>query len=216
MSASPAPEQEDQSNRVTFRFCRECSNMLYPREDPNSNNLIFACGMCDHSETADGNNCVWRHELSNTVGETAGITQDVAADPSVGAPAPTATPATLQAFHPYHVSSTSFPTTSHGYEEEDTQEHGNTISFETEYEGDDSMYYNEQDDSNAIDVPAFCSHCGHIIVCPFCHQATPNFPQHEVDWNDPHALGNGGPNRTGRTNEGGPLENGHAQDEDKI
>ena len=47
--------------------------------------LLFACGMCDHTEDAEGNNCVWRNDLNNTVGETAGITQDVAADPSVGA-----------------------------------------------------------------------------------------------------------------------------------
>ncbi|KAI9712077.1 MAG: hypothetical protein M1820_001786 [Bogoriella megaspora] len=84
MSASPAPEGEDPSKKIAFRFCRECSNMLNPREDrAGSNNLIFQCGMCDHTEHADVQ-CVWRHELSNTVGETAGITQDVAADPSVG------------------------------------------------------------------------------------------------------------------------------------
>lgn len=58
------------------------SNMLYPKEDRLSNTLMFACRTCPFSEPATSA-CVFRNELSNTVGETAGITQDVGSDPTV-------------------------------------------------------------------------------------------------------------------------------------
>ncbi|TKA77277.1 hypothetical protein B0A49_00976 [Cryomyces minteri] len=59
--------------------------MLYPKEDPTTNTLMFACLTCSFSEPA-ASSCVFRNELSNTVGETSGVTQDVASDPTVGAP----------------------------------------------------------------------------------------------------------------------------------
>ncbi|KAF2434418.1 DNA-directed RNA polymeras-like protein II subunit rpb9 [Tothia fuscella] len=86
MASSP-PENEaekapEQPKNITFRFCRECSNMLYPRENPGENTLDFACRTCNFSEPAS-TSCVFRNELRNTVGETAGITQDVAQDPTL-------------------------------------------------------------------------------------------------------------------------------------
>ena len=57
--------------------------MLYPKEDKSQNTLMFACRTCTFSEPATSS-CVFRNELSNTVGETAGITQDVGSDPTVG------------------------------------------------------------------------------------------------------------------------------------
>ncbi|MCJ1271934.1 hypothetical protein MMC22_011839 [Lobaria immixta] len=89
MSASPAPSTEGQMQKsqeqITFRFCRECSNMLYPKEDRISNKLMFACRTCQFSEDAISS-CVFRNNLYNTVGETAGVTQDVGSDPTVGIP----------------------------------------------------------------------------------------------------------------------------------
>lgn len=64
--------------------CRS-SNMLYPKEDRNSNKLMFACRTCQFSEDAISS-CVFRNNLYNTVGETAGVTQDVGSDPTVGIP----------------------------------------------------------------------------------------------------------------------------------
>lgn len=61
------------------------SNMLYPKEDRNSNKLMFACRTCQFSEDAISS-CVFRNNLYNTVGETAGVTQDVGSDPTVGIP----------------------------------------------------------------------------------------------------------------------------------
>ena len=57
--------------------------MLYPKEDRLNNTLMFACRTCQFSEPATSS-CVFRNNLYNTVGETAGVTQDVGADPTVG------------------------------------------------------------------------------------------------------------------------------------
>lgn len=62
--------------------------MLYPKEDRINNALMFACRTCSYSEPAQSSSCVFRNDLSNTVGETAGITQDVGSDPTVGEDGP--------------------------------------------------------------------------------------------------------------------------------
>ena len=46
---------------------------------------MFACRTCQFSEPAISS-CVFRNNLYNTVGETAGVTQDVGSDPTVGLP----------------------------------------------------------------------------------------------------------------------------------
>ena len=57
--------------------------MLYPREEREIGNLSFQCRNCQYVEEV-GPVCIYRNELSNTVGETSGVTQDVASDPTVG------------------------------------------------------------------------------------------------------------------------------------
>ena len=59
--------------------------MLYPKEDRDRNVLMFACRTCQFSEEATSS-CVFRNVLQNSVGETAGVTQDVGSDPTVGLP----------------------------------------------------------------------------------------------------------------------------------
>lgn len=76
------------SEQVTFKFCPECSNMLYPKEDKDARRLMYTCRTCQHTEEATSN-CIYRNVLRNTVGETAGVTQDVASDPTVGDAPPT-------------------------------------------------------------------------------------------------------------------------------
>ena len=61
--------------------------MLYPREDRHAGTLAFQCRNCQYMEDV-GPVCIYRNELSNTVGETSGVTQDVASDPTVGEPLP--------------------------------------------------------------------------------------------------------------------------------
>lgn len=52
-----------------------------------TNKLMFACRTCQFSEEAISS-CVFRNNMYNTVGETAGVTQDVGSDPTVGDPDP--------------------------------------------------------------------------------------------------------------------------------
>ena len=68
--------------QITFRFCSECSNMLYPKEDPDAHKLQFTCRTCQYTEEARSS-CVFRNVLNNSSGETAGVTQDVGSDPTV-------------------------------------------------------------------------------------------------------------------------------------
>ncbi|KAK4433876.1 DNA-directed RNA polymerases II, IV and V subunitA [Sesamum alatum] len=66
----------------TMKFCRECNNILYPKEDKEQKILLYACRNCDHQEVAD-NNCVYRNEIHHSVGERTQVLQDVAADPTL-------------------------------------------------------------------------------------------------------------------------------------
>ncbi|TVY80696.1 DNA-directed RNA polymerase II subunit [Lachnellula suecica] len=84
-ASSSGEEQKKNMEQITFRFCSECSNMLYPKEDPDTHRLQFACRTCQYSEEATSS-CVFRNVLNNAVGETAGVTQDVGSDPTVGLP----------------------------------------------------------------------------------------------------------------------------------
>lgn len=59
--------------------------MLYPKEDPDTKKLNFACRTCTYQEEAVSA-CVFRNVLNNAVGETAGVTQDVGSDPTVRLP----------------------------------------------------------------------------------------------------------------------------------
>ena len=67
---------------TTFRFCRDCNNMLYPREDKDSRRLLFECRTCSYVEEA-ASPLVYRHELITNIGETAGVVQDIGSDPTL-------------------------------------------------------------------------------------------------------------------------------------
>ena len=150
--------------------------MLYPREDPTKNELIFACGMCDHHESSN-QKCVWRHELSNTVGETAGITQDVAADPSVGALLP---PDPLS----FILQETSPAIASASNDHRDNNVPDGTPA--NEHDKKNSIGGLEQLLSqsflNDTTAPAMCcTMCGQEITCNICGQPTENGVWLEVD-----------------------------------
>lgn len=59
--------------------------MLYPKEDENERKLLFTCRTCNYSTDATSS-CIYRNILNNKAGETAGVTQDVGSDPTVGHP----------------------------------------------------------------------------------------------------------------------------------
>ncbi|KNE57683.1 hypothetical protein AMAG_04543 [Allomyces macrogynus ATCC 38327] len=70
----------DGSARV--RFCSDCNNLLYPREDRVENRLLYACRRCGTQEEAlDA--CVYRHEIAiQERGET-GRLRDLIKDPTL-------------------------------------------------------------------------------------------------------------------------------------
>lgn len=82
-AASTSGEHKKPAEQITFRFCSECSNMLYPKEDEAEHKLMFTCRTCNFSEEATSS-CVFRNAMNNAAGETAGVTQDVGSDPTVG------------------------------------------------------------------------------------------------------------------------------------
>lgn len=67
---------------ASFRFCLECNNMLYPKEDKDNMRLLYLCRNCDYTEFAE-NPKVYRHELMTLIGETAGVVQDIGLDPTL-------------------------------------------------------------------------------------------------------------------------------------
>ncbi|KAF3059801.1 DNA-directed RNA polymerase II subunit RPB9 [Daldinia childiae] len=84
--SSPAPSNDgdapkNNQEQITFRFCAECSNMLYPKEDEDAHKLQFTCRTCQYTEEATSS-CVFRNVINSAAGETAGVTQDVGSDPT--------------------------------------------------------------------------------------------------------------------------------------
>ncbi|KAJ0980596.1 hypothetical protein J5N97_008851 [Dioscorea zingiberensis] len=77
-----AKKAEAAATMSTMKFCRECNNILYPKEDRENKVLLFACRNCDHQEVAD-NNCVYRNVIIHAAGEYTQVLQDVAADPTL-------------------------------------------------------------------------------------------------------------------------------------
>ncbi|CAN0855484.1 DNA-directed RNA polymerases II, IV and V subunit 9A [Linum grandiflorum] len=66
----------------TMKFCRECNNILYPKEDREERVLLYACRNCDHQEVAE-TYCVYRNEVHHSAAERTQVLQDVAADPTL-------------------------------------------------------------------------------------------------------------------------------------
>ncbi|RLM75613.1 DNA-directed RNA polymerase II 14.5 kDa polypeptide [Panicum miliaceum] len=75
-------EDATAASMSTMKFCRECNNILYPKEDRDRRTLFFACRNCEHQEVSD-NNCVYRNEVHHTAGERTQVLQDVASDPTL-------------------------------------------------------------------------------------------------------------------------------------
>ena len=67
---------------ASLRTCAECNNILYPREDQDNKRLLYACRHCDYSEIAS-RPLVYRNDLQKAAAETAGVTTDVASDPTL-------------------------------------------------------------------------------------------------------------------------------------
>lgn len=68
---------------VSLTDVSRSSNLLYPKEDRNTSTLLYICKAC-HATTTHDSACTYRQQLGATVQETAGVTTDVANDPTVG------------------------------------------------------------------------------------------------------------------------------------
>ncbi|KWU42667.1 DNA-directed RNA polymerase II subunit I [Rhodotorula sp. JG-1b] len=67
---------------ASISFCKECNNLLYPREDKVHHVLMYACRNCPYEEETH-NPCVYKHDLIVAAKETAGVTQDLETDPTL-------------------------------------------------------------------------------------------------------------------------------------
>ncbi|XP_070578318.1 DNA-directed RNA polymerase II subunit RPB9-like [Ptychodera flava] len=67
---------------VGIKFCQECNNMLYPKEDKESKVLLYACRNCDYQQEAD-NTCIYVNKIQHEVDELTQIVADVIADPTL-------------------------------------------------------------------------------------------------------------------------------------
>ena len=77
-----AGQNSDGPTFVGIKFCSECNNMLYPKEDKEHKRLLYACRNCEWKTNAD-NNCVYVNKITHEVDELARIVSDVIHDPTL-------------------------------------------------------------------------------------------------------------------------------------
>ncbi|XP_014665495.1 PREDICTED: DNA-directed RNA polymerase II subunit RPB9-like [Priapulus caudatus] len=75
-------QKGDGPSFVGIRFCQECNNMLYAKEDKEGKVLLYACRNCDYQQIAD-NNCIYVNKIMHEVDELTHIVADVIADPTL-------------------------------------------------------------------------------------------------------------------------------------
>ncbi|KAL8611114.1 DNA-directed RNA polymerase II subunit RPB9 [Nucella lapillus] len=74
--------RDDGPGFVGIKFCKECNNMLYPKEDKENRTLLYACRNCDYQQEAD-NRCIYVNKIMHEVDELTQIVGDVVADPTL-------------------------------------------------------------------------------------------------------------------------------------
>ncbi|XP_069631724.1 DNA-directed RNA polymerase II subunit RPB9-like [Haliaeetus albicilla] len=65
---------------VGIRFCQECNNMLYPKEDKENQILLYTCCNCNYQQEAD-NSCIYVNKITHKADELTRIIADVSQDP---------------------------------------------------------------------------------------------------------------------------------------
>ncbi|CAF3374216.1 unnamed protein product [Rotaria sp. Silwood1] len=70
------------SGFVGIKFCQECNNMLYPKEDKDNKILLYACRRCQHQQAAD-NPCIYVNKITHEIDELTQIVTDVISDPTL-------------------------------------------------------------------------------------------------------------------------------------
>ncbi|XP_071962164.1 DNA-directed RNA polymerase II subunit RPB9-like [Antedon mediterranea] len=67
---------------VGIKFCQECNNMLYPKEDKEHRILLYACRNCDYQQESD-NSCVYVNKITHEIDELTQIVAEVKDDPTL-------------------------------------------------------------------------------------------------------------------------------------
>lgn len=57
---------ENELGFVGIRFCQECNNMLYPKEDKENKLLLYACRNCDFKTEADSY-CIYVNKIMHEI-----------------------------------------------------------------------------------------------------------------------------------------------------
>lgn len=69
MSFFEAPVVEKKSGGPKFvgiKFCPECNNMLYPKEDRDNKILLYTCRHCEYNQPAD-NPCIYVNKIEHEI-----------------------------------------------------------------------------------------------------------------------------------------------------
>lgn len=67
---------------VEIKFCRQCNNMLYPKENKTEKKLLYHCKICEYEETAD-DPCVYINSVAQDLEALEMVTSDLATDPTL-------------------------------------------------------------------------------------------------------------------------------------
>ncbi|CAB3397749.1 unnamed protein product [Caenorhabditis bovis] len=77
-----SPSQMSGPGFVGIKFCPECNNMLYPRENKEERVLMYMCRNCEHKELSD-NPCIYVNKLVHEIDELTQIVADIIHDPTL-------------------------------------------------------------------------------------------------------------------------------------
>lgn len=70
----------------SIQFCRECNNMLYPREDKINKRLLYSCRNCSYNENAQHTQqgyCVYNNILKQRSVAGVQISKELILDPTL-------------------------------------------------------------------------------------------------------------------------------------
>lgn len=146
---------------VTDNDAAHSSNMLNPREDQVNSQLVFECLTCHYIDKATVA-CIYRNSLKEDVAETAGNTEDVLEDPTVGAAS--------ASFARMKVDPRSGERYMDDEEEDDRWDE----------EMQDMQYSITEAQRDDVE-PIMCTMCGQEILCPTCGRPTDRCLAYEVE-----------------------------------
>jgi len=67
---------------VEIKFCRQCNNMLYPKENKDLKKLLYHCKICEYEEEAE-DACVYINSVAQDLEALEMVTSDLATDPTL-------------------------------------------------------------------------------------------------------------------------------------